>query len=228
MKHCILASGSPRRKELLEQVNLSFQVRVSDCEEIITKTIPCEIVMELSSQKAHAVAALLTPEEKEDCTLIGADTIVAIGDKILGKPSSFQDAVSMLELLSDSVHQVYTGVTLLHFQNGTCNQKTFYEKTDVYFYPLTKERILSYVRWGDPSSQIKLTPEKKEQMIRAGWMDPSGSWNTENGFPPTCMDKAGAYGIQGAAAAFVKKIDGDYNNVVGLPVARLLWEMESL
>lgn len=228
MKHCILASGSPRRKELLEQVNLSFQVRVSDCEEIITKTVPCEIVMELSSQKAHAVASLLTPEEKEDCTLIGADTIVAIGDRILGKPSSVQDAVSMLELLSDSVHQVYTGVTLLHFQNGTCTQKTFYEKTDVYFYPLTKERILSYVHYGDPASQIKLSPEKKEQMLHAGWIDSSGSWNTENGFPPTCMDKAGAYGIQGVAAAFVKKIDGDYNNVVGLPVARLLWEMESL
>lgn len=228
MKHYILASGSPRRKELLEQVNLSFQVRVSDCEETITKNIPCEIVMELSSQKAQAVATLLTPEEKEDCVLIGADTIVAIGDKILGKPSSVQDAVTMLELLSDSVHQVYTGVTILHFQGDTCTQKTFYEKTDVYFYPLTKERILSYVRCGDPASQVNLSPEKKKQMIHAGWMDSTEAWNTENGFPPTCMDKAGAYGIQGAAAAFVKKIDGDYNNVVGLPVARLLWEMESL
>lgn len=268
MSHIILASGSPRRKELLQQVNLPFEVRVSSCEEVTTKSFPHEIVMELSEQKASAVASLLTEEEKEDCCIIGADTIVAISecpsneeillasssqihgegilldrnrqlsdedivftrnDRILGKPASMEDARSMLELLSDQVHQVYTGVTLLCFRHGECRQNTFYEKTDVYFYPLTYEQIQAYVHLGVPAEHsISPSAQKKKSFIEAGWMLPSGAWNTDNGYPPTCMDKAGAYGIQGAAAAFVRKIDGDYNNVIGLPVARLLWEMNSL
>ncbi|MBE5957221.1 MAG: Maf-like protein, partial [Lachnospiraceae bacterium] len=92
--------------------------------------------------------------------------------------------------LSGNIHQVYTGVTLIKYENGICQKKTFYEKTDVYFYPLTDEKIHAYIASGN------------------------------------CMDKAGAYGIQCEAAAFVRKIDGDYNNVVGLPIARLLQEME--
>lgn len=191
MEHIILASASPRRKELLEQVKLSFEIRISSCEEIITKTIPYEIVMELSDQKASDVGSCLSQTEKEDCWIIGADTIVAIDDKILGKPSSSKDAFEMLNLLSGNVHQVYTGVTLIRYQQGHSRKKTFYEKTDVYFYPLTDDKIQSYIDSGN------------------------------------CMDKAGAYGIQCEAAAFVRKIDGDYNNVVGLPIARLLHEMEN-
>lgn len=192
MNHIILASASPRRKELLEQVKLSFQIRVSSCEEIITKTIPWEVVMELSQQKASDIASQLSSAEKEDSIIIGADTIVAIDDTILGKPGSEQEAYSMLERLSGNIHQVYTGCTLIRFKNQLCQTKTFYEKTDVYFYSLSPEKIRRYVDSKD------------------------------------CMDKAGAYGIQGEAAAFVRKIDGDYNNVVGLPVARLLLEMESM
>ena len=191
MNHIILASASPRRKELLEQVKLAFQIRVSSCEEIITKTIPYEVVMELSHQKASDILHQLHSSEKEDCLIIGADTIVAIGDTILGKPATEEEAYSMLEHLSGNIHQVYTGVTLIRCKNQHIETKTFYEKTDVYFYPLTPEKIKRYVDSKD------------------------------------CMDKAGAYGIQGEAAAFVRKIDGDYNNVVGLPVARLLLEMES-
>ena len=191
MSYIILASGSPRRKELLAQVNLSFDVRVSSCEEVITKTIPNDIVMELSDIKASDVASRLSTSEKEDCYVIGADTIVAMKDKILGKPANETEAYSMLESLSGSIHQVYTGVTLIHYINGTISKKSFYEKTDVHFYPLTPEKIKYYVSTGD------------------------------------CLDKAGAYGIQGYAAAFVKKIDGCYNNVVGLPIARLLMEMEN-
>lgn len=191
MSYIILASGSPRRKELLAQVNLSFDVRVSSCEEIITKTIPSDIVMELSDIKASDIASQLSTSEKEDCYVIGADTIVAIEGKILGKPANETEAYSMLESLSGSIHQVYTGVTLIHYINGTISKKSFYEKTDVHFYPLTPEKIKYYVSTGD------------------------------------CLDKAGAYGIQGYAAAFVKKIDGCYNNVVGLPIARLLMEMEN-
>ncbi len=190
MEHIILASGSPRRKELLEQVGLSFDIRISSCEEIITKTIPHEVVMELSDQKASDIGNQLSAAEQEDCWVIGADTIVAIEHDILGKPATSEDAYSMLSHLSGNIHQVYTGVTLIRYLDGKCYKKSFYEKTDVYFYPLTPDKINTYIATKD------------------------------------CMDKAGAYGIQGRAAAFVKKIDGDYNNVVGLPVARLLLEME--
>ena len=192
MSHIILASASPRRKELLEQVKLSFEIRVSSCEEIITTTIPHEIVMELSDQKATDISLNLSSSEKEDCYIIGADTIVAIDDHILGKPSSPEEAYEMLRMLSGNIHQVYTGVTLIYYKEGKSKKKSFYEKTDVYFYPLSDEKIHRYIASGN------------------------------------CMDKAGAYGIQCEAAAFVKKIDGDYNNVVGLPVARLLQEMENL
>lgn len=192
MSHIILASASPRRKELLEQVKLAFEIRVSDCEENITKTIPHEIVMELSDLKATDVAAHLSDSEKEDSIVIGSDTIVAYEDQILGKPSSPEHAYEMLRLLSGNIHQVYTGVTLIRYEQGICRKKTFFEKTDVYFYPLTDEKINAYIASGN------------------------------------CMDKAGAYGIQCEAAAFVRKIDGDYNNVVGLPIARLLQEMENL
>ena len=192
MSHIILASASPRRKELLEQVKLSFEIRVSACEEIITKTIPYEIEMELSDQKATDVSSHLSDSEKEDCIIIGSDTIVAYEDQILGKPSSPENAYEMLRLLSGNIHQVYTGVTLIKYDHGISRKKTFYEKTDVYFYPLTDEKINTYIASGN------------------------------------CMDKAGAYGIQCEAAAFVRKIDGDYNNVVGLPIARLLQEMETL
>lgn len=191
MPKIILASASPRRKELLNQIKLSFEIRVSSCEEIITTTVPYEVVMELSDQKASDVASQLSSEEKNDCFVIGADTIVAIDHHILGKPSSPEEANEMLHMLSGNIHQVYTGVTLIHCKNGNFSKKTFYEKTDVYFYPLSDEKIDNYIASGN------------------------------------CMDKAGAYGIQCEAAAFVKKIDGDYNNVVGLPVARLLLEMEN-
>lgn len=210
MNKIILASGSPRRKELLEQVNLSFSVRTSSCEEIITKKIPHEVVMELSCQKASDVASSLSDAEKEDCYVIGADTIVAFDDLILGKPADEKDAFSMLEKLSGSCHQVYTGVTLIHCLHGEMRTKTFFEKTDVYFYPLTPEKIHTYLATGEPQNKT-----------------PGRHWNTHNGHQPEWYDKAGAYGIQGYAAAFVRKIDGDYNNVVGLPVARLLQEMEN-
>lgn len=210
MSKIILASGSPRRKELLEQVNLTFEVRTSSCEEKITKTIPQEVVMELSCQKASDVAASLLDTEKEDCYVIGADTIVASQDLILGKPADEEEAFSMLEKLSGSCHQVCTGVTLIHYSHGKSNIKTFYEKTDVYFYPLTSEKIHAYLTTGEPQNKT-----------------PGRHWNTHNGNQPEWYDKAGAYGIQGYAAAFVQKIDGDYNNVVGLPVARLLQEMEN-
>lgn len=180
----ILASASPRRKELLEQIGLSFRIIPAKGEEKITKKLPHEVVMELSAQKAMEVAKLQT----EDCLVLGADTIVAVGEEILGKPKDEQDALRMLMLLQGRKHEVYTGVTL--YETGRKKINTFYEKTEVYMYPMTEEELVEYIKTGEP------------------------------------MDKAGAYGIQGIGAKLIQKIHGDYNNVVGLPVARIYQEIK--
>lgn len=185
MTKIVLASGSPRRKELLEQVGLKFDIIPAKGEEVITSDIPCEVVQELSKQKAAEIAKQF---ENEDVLVIGADTLVAFGDKIMGKPKDEEMAYKMLSELQGNTHQVYTGVTLIKKEKTV----TFYEKTDVYFYPMTKNEIEDYIATREP------------------------------------MDKAGAYGIQGIGAKFVKGINGDYNNVVGLPVARLLREMKGV
>ncbi len=180
MKKIILASGSPRRKELLEQIGLEPVVIKSTVEEVITKTAPNEVVMELSSQKCLDVAQTIG----EDAVVLGADTIVVRDGEILGKPDSEEGAVSMLQSLQGRDHQVYTGVTLAWIEEGEIRRtKTFAVCTEVTVSPMTEEEIHAYVSTGDP------------------------------------MDKAGAYGIQGIFAKHVEKIHGDYNNVVGLPVA---------
>ncbi len=193
-KECrvVLASASPRRKELLEQIGLDFQVLVSDVEEKITTDIPWKLVQELSEQKAEACYKNLTAGGNSRMFLvIGADTVVYGNGKILGKPKDGKEAVEMLQALQGRTHQVYTGVTLLYNaaeNGGEVIRKTFYEETVVELFPMTEEEILSYVQTGDP------------------------------------MDKAGAYGIQGIFAKYVKGISGDYNNVVGLPAARVYQE----
>ena len=183
----ILASASPRRKELLAKTGLPFEIIPAKGEEIITKNIPAEVVMELSEQKAREVAAAQT----EDCIIIGADTIVAKGDVIMGKPKDKADAFRMLESISDDCHQVYTGVTILR-KGAAPASITFAEKTDVFLYPMTEAEINAYIESGDP------------------------------------MDKAGAYGIQGDFAIHVKGIEGDYYNVVGLPIGRVYQELKNL
>ncbi len=185
MKDIILASASPRRRELLTQAGFVFTVKVSDAEEIITEKEPDKIVRELAFLKAKAVAA-----SEEDALVIGADTIVAAEGKVLGKPHSREEAFSMLSMLQGKTHQVYTGVALFTKKAEKETQKVFAEKTEVTFYPMTEKEIWDYIDTGEP------------------------------------MDKAGAYGIQGRAAVYVEKICGDYNNVVGLPVARLYQELK--
>ena len=181
----ILASASPRRKELLAKTGLTFDIIPAKGEETITKSIPAEVVMELSQQKAAEIAAMQT----EDCIIIGADTIVAKGDEIMGKPRDEADAYRMLDMISDDCHQVYTGVTII--RTGTQAETiTFAEKTDVYLYPISDGDIRAYIASGDP------------------------------------MDKAGAYGIQGDFAVHVKGIEGDYYNVVGLPIGRVYQELK--
>lgn len=194
MVRVILASGSPRRKELLEQVGVSFEISVADGEEIITRKLPWEIVEELSLQKATEVAKRYEVETgvAEQTVVVGADTIVAYGEEIMGKPKSEEMAKEMLRKLQDGSHQVYTGVTLIIMTAEGRQVVTFHEKTDVVMYPMSEAQIEAYVATKEP------------------------------------MDKAGSYAIQGKCAAYVKGICGDYNNVVGLPVARLMQELFKL
>lgn len=187
----ILASSSPRRKELMEQAGFSFETIVSDEDEKIQAASPSEMVMELAYRKAENVFQKIK-DTKENLTVIGADTVVSYREDILGKPADEEEAMAMLSLLADRTHQVYTGVCLIHFKNGKKNIRKFYECTQVSFYPITREELKRYIQTGDP------------------------------------MDKAGAYGIQGPFAVHVKGIEGDYNNVVGLPIARLYQELKKL
>ncbi|MDD4370830.1 MAG: Maf family protein [Anaerostipes sp.] len=177
MKKIILASGSPRRREIFSQVGLEFQVKPSKVEEIITKKKPEEVVMELSMEKARDIA-----QNEKNAIVVGADTIVSFQGNILGKPENEEEAAAMLSMLSGQTHQVYTGVTLVQQDK----QESFFEKTDVTFYDLEPEEIKKYIDTKD------------------------------------CMDKAGAYGIQGCAAGFIQGICGDYYNVVGFPIAHFL------
>ncbi len=189
MNRIVLASASPRRKELLEQIGLTFQVCCSTCEEKSQGSEPSSVVCELSRQKADDVWQKEW-EDREGLLVIGADTVVSFRGKILGKPKDEKEACEMLSALSGNVHEVYTGVTFCYLKEGRKMSHTFYEKTEVVFYPMDKEEIEGYVATKDS------------------------------------MDKAGAYGIQGRCAAFIKEVRGDYNNVVGLPIGRLYQEMK--
>lgn len=150
----ILASASPRRKELLTQAGITFEVLPPSVEETITKSNPCDVVMELASQKADDVYRHLSVKNKmpasEDLTVIGADTIVVYRDEILGKPADKSEAYDMLSLLADRTHQVYTGVSLIIRKKEKESHRTFYEKTDVTLYPIAKEDLHAYVDSGDP------------------------------------------------------------------------------
>lgn len=143
----ILASASPRRKELLTLAGLVFDVIPSGIEEKITKTIPSDVVVELAQQKAEDV---YLHHAQEGCTIIGADTVVVYNEEILGKPKDENDALDMLSMLSDRTHQVYTGVALISMENGMKRTHAFSVRTDVTFYPISREDILSYIETGDP------------------------------------------------------------------------------
>lgn len=183
----ILASASPRRKELLGKIGLKFEIIPAKGEEVVTKKLPWEVVEELSFQKAKEIADMQT----EECIVIGSDTIVAKEEKIMGKPKDEADAYEMLSEIAGNVHQVYTGVTLIRTGKEP-KVITFAEKTDVHLYPMSDEEIYAYIATKDS------------------------------------MDKAGAYGIQGDFAIHVKGIEGDYYNVVGLPIGKVYQELKQL
>lgn len=151
MNRIILASASPRRKELLRQIGIEYEVIPSGVEEKTTKTLPQEIVQELSYQKAADICARLQAQGEEDFTVIGADTVVAFMNTVMGKPADKEDACRMLRLLQGNVHQVYTGVTLCHKQKDRpVIFHTFYERTDVSMYPMDEKEIEAYAATGEP------------------------------------------------------------------------------
>lgn len=142
MKHIILASASPRRKEILELADLKFAVMPSDAQEITTKTAPNEVVMELASIKAKDIYK----KSEKQSMIVGADTVVAYQGQILGKPTDKADAKRMLTMLSGQTHEVYTGVCVI--EDG--KTKTFYEETKVTFYEISDEQINHYIKTGEP------------------------------------------------------------------------------
>ena len=142
MKHIILASASPRRKEILELADLKFDVMPSDAQEITTKTAPNEVVMELASIKAKDIYK----KSEKQSMVVGADTVVAYQGQILGKPADEADAKRMLTMLSGQTHEVYKGVCVI--EDG--KTKTFYEETKVTFYEISDEQIDRYIKTGEP------------------------------------------------------------------------------
>lgn len=180
----VLASASPRRKELIRYIGENVIVRAVDCDETIPHNMSARETVEYLSKIKNDAAREISEENE---LVVSADTIVVAEDEILGKPADKEDARRMMHLLSGKAHCVYTGVTIS--QKGKV--KTFSEKTEVMFYPMSEAEIEEYISDSD------------------------------------IYDKAGAYGIQSGAAVFIKGINGDYYNVVGLPVARLKREIEN-
>lgn len=148
MKKIILASASPRRRELLANIGVIFQVCPGNSEEKITQETPEEIVKELSLQKAVATASKFDMEE--GTIILGADTIVSFEGRILGKPANEDDAIETLTMLQGNTHQVYTGVTVMERKNAVWKTITFAECTDVSFYPVSEEEIRDYAATGEP------------------------------------------------------------------------------
>lgn len=193
----ILASGSPRRKEMFERAGISFSVIKSNAKEVMTKIAPEEGVLELAKQKATAVKEQLSKRDflwnleedknKEGVLIVGADTVVVSEGTILGKPEGEDDAFRILMSLSGKTHSVFTGVCgiFLNRDGKVVPERgvSFAEETSVTMYSFMEEEARAYIRTGEP------------------------------------MDKAGAYGIQGLGGLLVKEIRGDYQNVVGFPLA---------
>ena len=185
MAHIVLASGSPRRQELLQNIGITeFDIRVPRTEENFPAGLtPQQVVAYISREKADAASKLCTPEE----IVITADTMVFLDDKRLGKPADADDALRMLKALVGRRHTVCTGVTLRQGERMLTKSAA----TDVYFRPAAEAELRAYIAGGEP------------------------------------MDKAGAYGVQGQGALLVERIDGDFFNVMGLPVllvSRMLQE----
>lgn len=180
-KRLILASGSPRRKEIMEQAGLDFDIMVSRKEEVYQSTEPEEIVKELSLMKAEDIAEQI---RQRNVTVIGADTVVAHRGRILGKPKDEAEAFAMIHSIQGESHDVYTGVAVISYdEHGNRTVVNHAVGTKVFVNPMTHDEIRAY-----------LATREYE-------------------------DKAGSYAIQGRFAPYIEKIEGDYYNVVGLPIS---------
>lgn len=190
MKNIILASQSPRRKQLLEQAELSFAIRTAHSDEDFPDDMAAEEVpVFIAGNKADAVFQLLTETEQKDALIIAADTVVILEGKIIGKPADMEDAKNILGQLSGKIHKVVTGVVLLTDRE----KKQISEVTEVHFLHLSETQISHYVERYQP------------------------------------LDKAGAYAIQEwIGLVGIRKIDGDFYNVMGLPVSSLIREIERM
>ena len=187
----ILASCSPRRRELIKLLGMDFECISVDADESTNETVPSTAVQEISAKKARA--ALSARKISVDEVIIGADTIVVFNEKLLGKPLDDDDAERMLLMLSGQTHFVYTGVTLIYLDcNNNVAEISFAEKTEVNFAEISLEEIKKYISTGNHK------------------------------------DKAGSYAIQDEFGVHITGIKGDYNNVVGFPVARIYSELKKL
>lgn len=194
MEHkIILASGSPRRKELLESLGLKFDIFPATNPELPKGDTPTEIALNLAIQKANEV---YDKHRNEKALVIAADTIVVCDDKILGKPKDEEDAGRMLKMLSYRSHQVITGICIKDESTEIHSTDT----TNVSFYKITDSEIAKYLKIID-----------------------------KNTGKPEWIDKAGGYAIQGYAGThFVRSIEGDYNNVVGLPISKVYQQLKDI
>lgn len=197
----ILASGSPRRKQLLEEAGVSFTIRVSEADETLDAdqlADPHEAAKKLAERKAGAVVQEVLAEDYTGmAAIIGADTMVVCGGEIFGKPTSLSDATRMLRRMSGTTHEVVTAVSVWMVaapdaENISLGFRTFADSATVTFRDLTDQEIADYLRKGES------------------------------------FDKAGAYAIQGAGADLVTKVEGSMDTVIGLPVGRLLREFPDI
>ena len=188
MREFVLASASPRRKELLSQIGIKFRTCTSKKEEEVLRNLPENMVKDLSYTKARDVYE----RGNREAVVIGADTIVVADEEVLGKPKNEQDAFAMIKKLQGDTHHVYTGVSIIWQQNNTTHVSSFYSMTEVELYYMSDDEIRNYIATKEP------------------------------------YDKAGGYAIQGYFARYVKRIKGDYNNVVGLPITRIYQELKKI
>lgn len=183
MRTLILASGSPRRRELLEQASIPYIVAPANADE----SVPCDFTPEQAVTELARRKALAAQKEYPEELILAADTLVALEGQTFGKPVDEKEAEEMLRRLSGRTHEVFTGVAI---RCGN-RENAFFERTLVTFYELDTCDIEEYIKTGEP------------------------------------MDKAGAYGIQGRGCLFVRRLEGDYFNVVGLPIARVCRELKA-
>lgn len=209
MDRYILASNSPRRRELLRLVISDYEVIPSEGEEIISSTEPDKVVEELSLQKAMDVAGKVRPCEGDRIIVIGADTVVAVDREILGKPEDRTDAGRMIAMIQGREHHVYTGVTVC-VVDGTSADGTAGDGTAAADWDGAREKIRHFSF--SEETVVDVFPMNRGEI--------EGYISLEEPY-----DKAGAYGIQGVFSIFIRGIRGDYNNVVGLPAARLYHEL---